>query len=233
MKIKNTKAWEIISFVASITTVIAALISIYLYIQKPEIKKQLKSFINKENISRIDHTESDTTTQTSNSYLDIMSYFTATGWMGDGEFGYKYIQLNEAWRENPHSKPVCIKISYKVGSSGWAGIYWQNKPNNWGDRPGLNLSNSGYRKITFWARGEKGVEIVEFRAGGINSIDKKYNDSFSVTTGKIFLKKEWKMYIIDLKDKDLSSVIGGFCWISTISLNPKELVFYLDDVKYE
>ena len=164
--------------------------------------------------------------------FDVLSKFYAAGWMGDGEQGTKYVQLFEAWEKNPHSAPVCVKIIYNPGPKGWAGIYWQNKPNNWGDKPGKNLKKYGYKKLTFWAKGEKGGEMVEFKAGGISS-GKKYADSFEVSTGKVILGKEWKQYTLDLEDEDLSSAIGGFCWVASKSGNSRGLTFYLDDVYYD
>jgi hypothetical protein len=167
------------------------------------------------------------------SKLDVTALFVASGWMGDGEQGTKYIQLSEAWRKNPHSTPTCIKVVYSPGPNGFAGIYWQNKPNNWGDKPGENYSQAGYRKLTFWARGESGGEVVEFKAGGIDTPGKPYKDSFEVTTGKISLDSNWHSYTIDLENADLSSVIGGFCWVAARSASPKGLTFYIDDVYYE
>ena len=163
--------------------------------------------------------------------FDVAKFFTASGWMG----GTKFIQLFEGWRENPHSKPVCIKVVYTPGreGEGWGGIYWQNKPDNWGDMPGEDFSRKGYRIITFWARGERGIEIVEFKAGGIKPEGKKYSDSFEVSTGKVYLEKDWKKYTIDLEGTNLSSVIGGFCWVASHSANPNGLTFYVDDIQFE
>jgi hypothetical protein len=165
--------------------------------------------------------------------FDIASHFTASGWMGDGMLGETYIQLVEGWRNNPHSSPICIKVAYSPGPNKWAGIYWQNKPDNWGDQPGEDFSRAGYKKLTFWARGETGNEIVEFKAGGITKAGKTYKDSFDLSTGKIPLEKEWKQYTITLDDADLSSVIGGFSWNASKSSNPNGVVFYLDDIYYE
>jgi hypothetical protein len=164
--------------------------------------------------------------------FDVLSKFYAAGWMGDGEQAPKFVQLFEAWEKNPLSAPVCVKITYNPGPKGWAGIYWENKPNNWGDKPGKNLKKYGYKKLTFWAKGEKGGEVVEFKAGGINSPGKMYRDSFDVSTGRIALEKEWKQYTIDLENEDLSSVIGGFCWVASTTANPEGLTFFLDDIYY-
>jgi hypothetical protein len=165
--------------------------------------------------------------------FDVLSRFIPAGWMGDGVQGARYIQFLDGWKQNPHSAPVCVKITYTPGPRGWAGIYWQNKPNNWGDKPGINLKKYGYTKIAFWVKGEIGGEIVEFRAGGINAPRKEYRDSFDVTLGKVVLEKTWKQYTIDLEGEDLSSVIGGFCWVAARSSNPEGLTFYIDDVHYE
>jgi hypothetical protein len=165
--------------------------------------------------------------------FDITSQFVASGWMGDGEYGRKYLIFDGAHNINPHSPPSCIKIVYTFGPHGWGGIYWHNKPDNWGDEPGIDLQKANYRKLTFWARGEEGGEIVEFKAGGIRAPVKKYIDSFEVSTGRVVLEKEWKEYVIDLQEKNLSSVIGGFCWVASRDYNRSGLTFYLDDVRYE
>lgn len=165
--------------------------------------------------------------------FDIAAQFTASGYMGDGEQGTRFIQLMEAWRDRPHSAPSCIKVVYSPGPNGWGGMYWQNKPDNWGDKPGENFSPAGYKKLTFWARGEKGTEVIEFKAGGINAPGKQYRDSFDISTGKIQLDKEWTQYTLDLERRDLSSVIGGFCWVAARTANPADVAFYLDDINYE
>lgn len=167
------------------------------------------------------------------STLDVGKSYTASGWMGDGESGTKYVQLNEACKEDPHSKPTCIKVTYVLGPKGWAGIYWLNKPDNWGDKPGDDLSKVGYSKITFLVRGEKGGEVVEFKAGGVKDEKKQHKDSFEVTTTKVTLEKDWKRHEMKLGGKNLSSVIGVFCWVASGTSNPQGLTFYLDDIQYE
>ena len=92
--------------------------------------------------------------------FDVLANFIPSGWMGDGEQGTRYIQFYDGWKQGFHSAPVCVKVTYSPGPKGWAGIYWQNKANNWGDKPCRNLKKYGYTKITFWANGERGEEIV-------------------------------------------------------------------------
>jgi hypothetical protein len=172
--------------------------------------------------------------QTERTRIDIQTLFPASGWMGDGEYGRKYIDFSGANTENPHSPPTSIKITYTFGPTRWGGIYWQNEPDNWGDKPGINYANKGFSKITFWARGETGTEVVEFKAGGIDNPTKKYRDSFRVTIGRVTLSKEWRQYQIDLANADLSNVIGGFGWVASADYNPaKKVTFFLDDILLE
>ena len=156
-------------------------------------------------------------------------HFIPSGWMGD----HGDIALDENWLENPHSGETCIKITYTAKATQgnrWAGIYWQEPANNWGTiDAGFDLNEA--TKLTFWARGEKGGErIAEFKLGGIRN---KYSDSTVAGIGPVALTQDWEKYEIDLSDKDLSYIIGGFCWSTNQTNNPDGCTFYLDDIKYE
>ncbi|MDD5006322.1 MAG: hypothetical protein PHS93_07515 [Candidatus Omnitrophica bacterium] len=159
----------------------------------------------------------------------ISNHFIPSGWMGD----YADMKIDVGSLEDPYAGATCIKIEYnnKVSQGArWAGIYWQNPANNWGGiDAGYNLFKA--TKLTFWARGEKGGErIEEFKMGGIMG---EYPDSDSAGIGPVILTKEWKQYTIDLTGKDLTYIVGGFCWSTNIDVNPNGIVFYLDDIKYE
>ncbi len=156
------------------------------------------------------------------------NHFTPSGWVGDdGD-----LILNDECKENPFSGATCIKIVYtarKSKNKGWAGIYWQNPPNNWGQKKG-GFDLSGFNKLTFWARGEKGGEVInKIKIGGIKGV---YPDSVKVEVGPIQLSNEWKEYTINLAGKDLSYISGGFCIIFTANQNPQGATIYLDDIRY-
>jgi hypothetical protein len=157
------------------------------------------------------------------------NHFAPSGWMGD----YGDLKLNLASTEMPRSGNTCIKITYSAKmtqGAGWSGIYWQQPANNWGEKKG-GYDLSGATKLTFWARGAAGGEkIAEFKIGGITG---EFPDSDSKSVGPIELTKEWQKYIIDLKDKDLTHIIGGFCWAASKDDNPNGFVLYLDDIIYE
>ncbi|OPX28531.1 MAG: hypothetical protein B1H08_05755 [Candidatus Omnitrophica bacterium 4484_171] len=168
-------------------------------------------------------------------YADSSSldnHFIPSGWMPATAAQDIKLDINSG--NNPFSGDSCIKVEYKNNSgTRWAGIYWQNPANNWGTVPNAGFDLRGAEKLTFWARGEKGGEIInEFKMGGISSGE--YIDSDSASIGPIKLTTEWKKYEIDLRGKDLSYVIGGFCWATNIDVNdPEGIVFYLDEIRYE
>ena len=162
----------------------------------------------------------------------LKNHFIPSGWM-PGTAG-KDVKMDIACKDKPFSGDTCVKVEYKnVSGSRWAGVYWQNPAGNWGTVKGGGYNLTGSTKLTFMARGETGNEMInEFKMGGMSSGD--YPDSDSASTTPTQLTKEWKKFEIDLRGKDLSHVIGGFCWATNIDINnPDGIVFYLDDIQYE
>lgn len=158
------------------------------------------------------------------------NHYTPSGFMPDGQC----VTLDNRWQEGCHGGSTCIKVVYDVACSRqgarWAGIYWQNPAHNWGGRKGgFNLT--GAKKLTFWAKGEKGGErIEEFKMGGVSG---DYPDTDTAFIGPVILTPEWKQYSIDLRGKDLSYISGGFCWTTNVEVNPESCTFFLDDLRYE
>lgn len=169
--------------------------------------------------------------------VDVTSSFVASGFMGDGELGNQYVRVAPVVGAMCRSGSApCIRASYQRGSKGWAGVYWLHPANNWGDSPGRQIE--GATKITFWAAGDKGGEIVEFKAGGIMEKPVKAGpgwrpDSFEVTLGSVALSKQWKQYEIPLAGPSLKNVVGAFAWVATADANPRGLTFYIDAIRYE
>jgi len=168
---------------------------------------------------------------TDNGSLD--NHFIPSGWMP--ATAARDIKVdNNCSTTAPYSGSTCIRCEYKnTSGTRWAGIYWQQPANNWGAMPNVGFNLTGATKLTFWAKGETGNErISEFKMGGMASGE--YPDSDSAGVGPIQLTKEWQKYEIDLKGRDLSYVIGGFCWSTNIDNNdPEGIVFYIDDIRYE
>lgn len=160
------------------------------------------------------------------------NHFVASGWMPST--AAQDIKLDTNWQNYPFSGDTCIRVEYKNNSgTRWAGVFWQNPANNWGTIPNAGFDLQGATKLTFWARGDKGNELItEFKIGGLASGE--HFDSDSASISQVQLTKEWKKYEIDLRGRDLSYIIGGFCWATSIDVNdPEGIVFYLDEIKYE
>ena len=173
-----------------------------------------------------------------------LNHYIPSGWMGD--FGD--LKFNPGWKEKvekPKSKDAkkpkdagekdetCIQIKYsgeRKQGAGWAGIYWQHPANNWGDKRG-GYDLSGYSKLTFWARGENGTEVVDkFFIGGITGQTEE-GDSDEASVSPVELTKDWKVYEIDLTGRDLSHIIGGFGFAANAEANPNGFTIYVDEIK--
>ncbi len=95
-----------------------------------------------------------------------------SGYMGNAGA----IKMDANCETNPHSGKTCIKVEY-TAKDNWGGVVWQSPANDWGDAPG-GFDLTGAKKLTFWARGEKGGEIVNFSFGIIGK-DKPFSDTAS------------------------------------------------------
>lgn len=155
------------------------------------------------------------------------STFAPTGTMGD----LNAIQVDMNCAVKPKGGKYCMRWRYDISKhvkEGWTGVYWQYPPNNWGTKKGMNLT--GYKKLTFWVRGETGNEVIDIKVGGITG---DIPDTCSKELKSLRLSKEWKQYTIDLSDCDLSNIIGGFCWSADGSKNSGIVTFYFDNIIYE
>ena len=155
---------------------------------------------------------------------DPFQPYCPSGWMGN----ILAIDQNDCWEENPHSGQTCIRVRYEARGK-WAGVAWQDPPNNWGEMEG-GYDITGASRLTFWARGQTGQETVEFKVG-LLGIGKRIKDTTRKTTGKIGLSNRWKQYSIPLVGCNLQSMMTGFLWVLEGGVAP--ITFYLDDIQYE
>lgn len=158
-----------------------------------------------------------------------LNHYIPSGWMGD----YGDLKLDDRNTEDPADGKTSIKWVYSgKGAQGanWAGVFWQIPANNWGEKPG-GFDLTGYKRLTFWARGAKGGEkIAEFKVGGIQG---SMGDSDEAMIGPIELTTKWKKYTIELADKNLTHIIGGFCWSASHDDNQDGFTIYLDEIRFE
>jgi hypothetical protein len=166
---------------------------------------------------------------------EVAGNFVPTGWMGDGEAGEKYVRVDEKSQDTPHSMPSCTMCVYTPDAKGvgWAAVAYQYPANNWGEKPGKDLSGAGYIRVTFWARGSKGGERIGFKTLGHTRPQAKFPSASEVDLGFITLTNSWKQYSIDIKGKDLSNVVCALAWVVRQADHAGKVVFYLDDIQFE
>ena len=152
------------------------------------------------------------------------NHYVPSGWMGNS----KGIKMDEACAVNPHTGKTCLRFEYSEPAD-WAGVVWQDPPDDWGDQPG-GWKLMGAKKLKFWARGDKGGETISFKFGVLGP-DKKYFDTATGTTGPIKLTKEWAEYSIDVTGKELNRIKTGFVW--ALDGQGSATVFFLDDIRFE
>lgn len=150
--------------------------------------------------------------------------YVPTGWMGNT----RAIFVDENNPTRPHTGKACLRCEYRANAD-WGGVVWQHPAGDWGDRPG-GWKLEGARRLVFWARGEKGGEVVSFQYGLLGR-DKKFADTANGKLDTVKLTPEWKEYVLDVSGKDLSRIKTAFAWV--VAGQGAPVTFYLDDIRYE
>ena len=150
-------------------------------------------------------------------------FYVPSGFMGSTDA----LAVVEDCKDDPKFGSHCTKVTYsKTGD--WGGVVWQDSENNWGEQPG-GFDLTGAKKLTFWAKGNKGGEVVKFGFGVIGQ-DQPYFDTAKKEI-PITLTKEWKEYEISTEEEDLRRIKTGFFFSLAGQGSPLE--FYLDRVTYK
>jgi hypothetical protein len=115
---------------------------------------------------------------------------------------------------------TCYTFTYTpvMGGLGWGGVYWQYPANNWGGKPGLDVA-PGATKVTFWAKGAAGGEVLEMVAGGIGGAGAMYSDPIKADQ-KFTLTSSWVEYTLPLPAMSYSPVLGGLAWSMGVASIP-------------
>jgi len=155
------------------------------------------------------------------------NFYTPTGYMGD----VSDINMSADYNVLAPNGYPSLKLRYiPRGEQKWIGVYFRNPSDNWGQvKGGYDLT--GAKKLVFYARGEKGGEIIS--SVGCGGIKGTYPDSDIFQIGPIRLSKEWKKFTLDLSGKDLSYIAGGFFFIIETKDNPLGCIIYFSDIYYE
>lgn len=150
-------------------------------------------------------------------------------WIPSGYMGNAgAVKLDPEHGVEPRSGKACIKVMYKADDE-WAGVVWQDPPNDWGDAAG-GYDLTGAAALEFWARGDRGGEVVSFGFGVLGS-DKKHPDSGKGELKAVRLTEQWRRYRVELgKGVDMRRIKTGFFW--SVEGKGKPIAFYLDDIRY-
>ena len=105
-------------------------------------------------------------------------------------------------------------------------MFWQFPANNWGSAEGLTIP-PGANRVTFWAWGASGGEVVNFLAGQSEAAD-----GFALNSGPIMLAPGPAQYTIDLTGVDYDKVVSPFGWSAEATSDGSPLVFYVDDIQW-
>lgn len=146
-----------------------------------------------------------------------------SGWMGDT----KVMRIDPANATQPHSGKVAMRCEFNA-ATGWGGIVWQSPANDWGDRAGGH-DLSGATKLSFWARGENGGEVISFKFGIIGK-EKRFHDTANGALENVKLTTGWQKHEIVVHG-DLARIKTAFSWSLASQGGP--VVFYLDDIRWE
>jgi hypothetical protein len=159
------------------------------------------------------------------------------------------VRISGGSTDKPHSGATAIRAELDPATpGGFGGFYFLNgvlpagegvPQLNFGDVPNAGVDLRGATALTFWARGQRGGEVVDFFLAGVGYEQgtgvqtAPYPDSNRAIKLRAVLKKQWTQYRIDLKNKNLRYVLGGFGWAASVASNPAGVVFFLDDIQYE
>lgn len=157
--------------------------------------------------------------------------------------------MDEAHHQRPRSGLTCIRAVFRPKMARWGG--WSlvtgaagrageaGRPRT-GDAPAPGFDLGQTRALTFWARGERGGEVVEFFAlgAGRDSASGKavtsHPGSAAPVSITVSLTRRWRQYTIGLRARDLTRVVRGFGWVANWRRNRnRDITFFLDEISYQ
>ncbi len=173
--------------------------------------------------------------------LTVSAFYAASGYMGDGMVATSIVADHTCPTRAPGNIGDCFKFVYTpqaVSTYGWGGVYWQSPANNWGTSVGTRIA-TGATKVSFYAAGAKGGEMISFFVGGITG--SMFQDPNKVATipETVTLTTTMTAYSIDLTGYTYDAIIGGFGWSAAATaagdagtFDPTPITFYVDGIQW-
>lgn len=161
-------------------------------------------------------------------------YFAPTGAYGDAELPSSVtVDLTCATRAPAPegSEGDCYTVDYTTPVGGYAGVFWQFPPNNWGAEQGRRVS-PGATRVTFSARADGASPVpVTFGVGGIgtgSTTALAFHDTID-SSDPVMLGNDWQTYSIPITGS-YEWVLGGFSWEASTQT---PIAFYIDDIQWQ
>lgn len=162
------------------------------------------------------------------------------------------VTMDGSWADAPHSGATAIRCDFRVEGSNFGGFFMQNGVltgaatapiPNFGTVPNAGINLVGAISLTFWVRGARGGERIDFFVAGVGRNGETgqplpntpYPDSSPrwPALGSLYtLTTAWQSVSIDVTGLDLSYVLGGFAWVASARDNPTGATFFLDDIQF-
>lgn len=197
--------------------------------------------------------------------IDVYTDVSAAGshFAGRGQLPNEHspVTINGSWPTGVHSGATCIRCDftpqtvddyggyyflngYLVGSAP-APYFGEGAITNGSDiilvtnSTGINLA--GAVSLSFWVKGEKGGERIDFFVGGVgrDSVSGRSRVPYPDSTpryprlGTVYtLSTNWQRIVIPVWQLNLTNVMGGFGWTADARHNSNGAVFYLDDIQF-
>jgi hypothetical protein len=181
-------------------------------------------------------------TRASSVDIESLGSMIVSGWMGDAMAENDATALiDPAQTTGCRTGDQCYRVEYpKPGKLGWAAFAWQHVldgPMNWGELPGVDLSERGFRSIRVWAKADPASGSqprVQFKSGG--NVAPKYvatnAASYSAAGPFVQLSTTYREFCLDLTGKKMNNVVSPFTIVLTRAANPKGAIVLLDDIQY-
>jgi len=162
----------------------------------------------------------------------LTQYYVPTGFMGDGVQGEALLLDTNCRLDSPPAvQGACFRFRYEPEKSkpvGWAGLYFQSEPDNWGSSPGHAIER-GARRVSFTAASNRDV-WVKFLVGGIGTASTPYEDDFT-QSADFEVTPIFREFEIDVSRVSYERVLGGFGFVVQKSAaGAGQLTLYLTDV---
>jgi hypothetical protein len=119
------------------------------------------------------------------------------------------------------------------GKQNWVAVGYTFPTQNFGEKPGKDLSAHPWRKLVFYIKGRDGGEKIIFKAFGGTPPDAKYKascDEISIDT--VTLTKDWAKVVIKIPANErLDNIPSILTWATNSDLNPDGCVFFIEGLR--